>query len=54
MTILESILILVVFIMIWVSLEDENTILELLDENFRLKEELFKYKHKKGDKYDNL
>lgn len=54
MTILESILTLVVLILIWLSLEDESKILELWDENFRLREELFKYKHKKGDKYDNL
>lgn len=49
MTILESILTLVVFILIWLSLEDDSKILELWDENFRLREELYEYKRKDNE-----
>lgn len=49
MTILESILVLVVFIMLWLSLDDESRILELWDENFRLREELYEYKRKDNE-----
>ncbi len=46
MTILEIILTISFFIVFFLSLEDESTILELWDENFRLREELYEYKHK--------
>ena len=49
MTILESILVLVVFIMLRLSLDDESRILELWDENFRLREELYEYKRKDNE-----